>query len=62
MNKPFCIAYRETRDKVVDVLNESGLPLDAMVAILEKLLGITSAQAEAEYQNELAKENKDDSK
>lgn len=58
--KPFCIAYRETRDKVVEVLNESGLPLDAMVAILEKLLNITMAQAEAEYQNELAKaDNKD---
>lgn len=56
MNKPFCVAYRETRDKIIEVLNNSGLPFDAMTAILEKLTGVTTAQAEEEYKNELTKQ------
>lgn len=54
-SKPFCVAIRDTQKQIVETLNASGLPLDAMVAILKDLLGVISQQAEAEYQAELTK-------
>ena len=55
MEKAFSVGLRETRDKLVKVLNESGLPIDVMDMMLGELKNTVHAQAEAEYQMELAK-------
>ena len=55
MEKAFCIGVRETRGNIIKVLNESGLPLDVMDMLLGEIKSVVHAQAEAEYQAELAK-------
>ena len=54
-SKPFSVAIRDTQNEVVTVLNNSGLPFDAMLYILKELLSTISVQAEQEYRDELAK-------
>lgn len=56
MEQAFCIGIRETKEKLLAVLNQSGMPIDVMDMMLGELKGIVHAQAEAEYQMELAKE------
>ena len=51
--KPFSIAIRETQNKIVNMFNESELPLDAMIPILKDLLNVITIQAEEQYQKEL---------
>lgn len=50
MDKPFAIAYRDTRDAIVDTLNNSGLPLDVLDMLLVQIQSVVHAQAEQEYQ------------
>ena len=59
MTKPFGVVLRETRDKLVETLNASGLPIDAIDMLLGELKLTVHAQAEQEYQNELAKIQKE---
>lgn len=54
-SKPFSVAIRDTKNDLVSVLNNSGLPLDAMLYILKELVSSVTAQAEQEYRDELAK-------
>lgn len=53
MEKPFSVTYREAKKAIADTLNESGLPLDAMVSILKDLLQEAETKAELIYQQEL---------
>lgn len=47
--KPFAIAYREIKTKIIEVINESGLPLDAIDLILGEIKSVVHSQAETEY-------------
>ena len=62
MEKAFCIGLRETKDKLIKVLNESGLPIDVMDMLLSELKQVVHQQAEVEYQAELAKQKGGDTK
>ena len=53
--KPFGVATRETREKLFNVLNESGLPIDAIDMLLGEMKMGIHAQAEQEYQEYLVK-------
>lgn len=55
MEKAFCIGVRETRGNIIKALNESGLPLDVIDMMLGEIKNVVHAQAEAEYQAELAR-------
>lgn len=59
MDKPFSIALRETRDKIVETLNNSGLPIDVLDMILMQIQSVVHNQAEQEYIK--AKENENGS-
>ena len=64
MEKQFCIALRETREKIITVLNGSGLPIDVMDMLLGDIKMSVHAQAESEYQTALkmSEEKKNGSK
>jgi len=49
-NKPISVGIRETKTQIVDVLNNSGLPLEVMSYILKDILSVVEMQADAEYQ------------
>ena len=49
MDKPFSVSFRETKDKIVDVLNGSGLPIDVLDMVLGEIKMVVHAQAEQEY-------------
>lgn len=53
MNKPFSVALRETRDKIVEILNSSGLPIDALDMLLIQIQTAVHTQAEQEYAKQL---------
>lgn len=53
MSKTFSIALRETRDRIVETLNSSGLPIDALDMVLGEIKMIVHAQAEQEYAKQL---------
>ena len=47
--KPISIAIRETKQELVEVLNNSGLPIDVMAMIVAGLLNSINEQAEHSY-------------
>lgn len=49
-NAPISIAIRDTKEKLIDVLNTSGLPIDVLVYIVKEIYDVASAQAIAEYE------------
>lgn len=53
MDKPFSVSFRETKDKLVDVLNGSGLPIDVLDMVLGEIKMVVHAQAEQEYTKQL---------
>ena len=53
MDKPFSVSFRETKDKIVDVLNGSGLPIDVLDMILGEIKMVVHTQAEQEYAKQL---------
>ena len=53
MDKPFFFFFRETKDKIVDVLNGSGLPIDVLDMVLGEIKMVVHAQAEQEYAKQL---------
>ena len=61
-DKAFSIALRETRRKLVDVLNNSGLPIDVMDMVVGDLARVVHQQAESDYQADLAKAEKEEKK
>lgn len=60
--KAFCIGLRETRNKLVKDLNESGLPIDVMDMLVGELKMIIHEQAEKEYQEVLKAEKEKEEK
>lgn len=53
MDKPFSVSFRETKEKIVDVLNGSGLPIDVLDMVLGEIKMVVHAQAEQEYAKQL---------
>lgn len=58
MNKPLSVARREYIQTVVDLTNNSGLPMFTIVDILDGILKDARNLAETEYQRDLAAWNK----
>ncbi len=58
--KPVSVAYRETKVKLAEILNNSFLPIDMVVSILENFLTQATMQAEKAYQEDLKKMQKKD--
>lgn len=56
MEKSFGRILRETKEKLVEVLNQSGLPIDVMDMLLSELKAVVHNQAQAEYEAELHKQ------
>lgn len=54
LQKPFSVSLRETEQAVIDVLNNSGLPIDVIDSMMSKISQVISAQADQAYQQELA--------
>ena len=54
MTNQFGVVLRETKNKLVETMNASGLPIDAIDMLLGELKLAVHAQAEAEYQAEIA--------
>lgn len=52
MQKPMSVARKEFMDKVVNLVNESGLPLFVVEPILKELHGVVQAESENQYQRE----------
>ena len=52
--KPLSVAIRETRESMLGVLNDSGLPLDIISLILSEISNAVNVQAEQAYQKDLA--------
>lgn len=52
-DKPFSIALRETREKLVEILNASGLPIDVIDMVLGEIRTVVHAQAEQEHAKQL---------
>lgn len=50
--KPMSVARREFMDKVVKLVNESGLPLFVIEPILKELHGVVQMEAENQFQRE----------
>lgn len=50
--KPMSVARREFMDKVVELVNESGLPLFVIEPILKELHGVVQMEAENQFQRE----------
>ena len=59
MEHSFAVGIRMTREKLLDVLSCSGLPLDVLDMLLGEIKTVVHAQAEAEYQQELARAEKE---
>lgn len=55
--KPLSIAIRETRESMLGVLNDSGLPLDIISLILSEISNAVNVQAEQAYQKDLKEYN-----
>ena len=53
-NKPLSVARREYIQSVVDLTNNSGLPMFTIVDILDGILKDARNLAETEYQRDLA--------
>lgn len=53
-NKPISVARREYIQSVVDLTNNSGLPMFTIVDILDGILKDARNLAETEYQRDLA--------
>ena len=53
MNKSFGMALRQTQEAIVNAINSSGLPLDAINLMLGEIRSAVSQQAQIEYQKEL---------
>lgn len=51
--KPLSVAIRETRESMLGVLNNSGLPLDIISLILSEISNAVNVQAEQAYQKDL---------
>lgn len=62
LQKPFSITLRETEQVVIDVLNNSGLPIDVIDSMMSKIAQAVSVQANQAYQQELAAYNQKVSK
>lgn len=58
MNKPLSVARREYIQTVVDLTNNSGLPMCVIVDILDGILKDARNLADTEYQRDLAAWNK----
>lgn len=54
MDKPLSVVIRETQNQIIDLLNESKLPLDIMSFILTDITNTIKIQAEENYRNELS--------
>lgn len=64
--KPINLVYKETEDKLVEVINNSGLPAFALKSIIEKILPQLNqleqtqlVEAQKQYEQELKKNDKD---
>lgn len=49
MDKPFSVSVRETKEKIVAVLNASGLPIDVLDMVIGEIKLVVHTQAEQEY-------------
>lgn len=64
--KPINLVYKETEDKLVEVINNSGLPAFALKSIIDKILPQLNqleqsqlVEARKMYEEELKKHDKD---
>ena len=53
--KPFSVAYRDTKNKLAETINTSGLPIDVVVSILKDFLDEAIPAAENGYREDLQK-------
>ena len=67
MEKPFSMIFRETKQGIVDIINNSGMPIDVVQSMLEVILYEVSTKAESmfgsemrEYSESLQQENAQD--
>ena len=58
MDKPISVAIRYTRDKLLDVLNSSGIPIDILDMMLMQIQTAVHAQAEQAYLQDKAQMEK----
>lgn len=59
--RSFGVALRETREKIIETLNTSGLPIDAMDMLLGEIRAVVHGQAEQEYMIEMQKQKEETS-
>lgn len=52
MDKPATMLQREFKDKIVEAINESGLPAFALIPVIERALGELNRIEEEQYQND----------
>lgn len=57
MNKPFSMIYRETKQALVDTINNSGLPIDVIGSILGELIAEVRSQSDRAYMNDVQSYN-----
>lgn len=53
MQKPFSVALRDFRNNIVDCVNTSGLPFDAMLPTIKELVEVVARKAEETYNADL---------
>ena len=53
MQKPFSVALRDFRNSIVDCVNTSGLPFDAMLPTIKELVEVVAMKAEEAYKADL---------
>ena len=57
--KPFSVAYRDTKAKLAETINASGLPIDVVVSILRDFLNEVMPAAEDQYKKDLEEYQKE---
>lgn len=53
MNKPISVSVKETRKKICDVINESGLPISVIELILSDVYGEVQVVSRQQYEADL---------
>lgn len=60
MNKPISVAIKETRQKICDVINASGLPISVIELIVSDVYGEVQLVARKQYEQDVLRmENTD---
>lgn len=53
MDKPFSMKYRDTKQTLINSINNSGLPIDVIGSIVEGILAEIKNQSDMAYMNDL---------